>query len=174
MKVEAANWSEDENPIIQAVISISQKFLDLSTYHNQLKTSYKDVFAKKAFIQAAQGIMIDTTQFVKAIQPVITACTDKRLRLQIQSSAARLTTLSQQLKIVAAVKASSLGDNDAAVQLISCAQNLVGSIKMALRDCVSCSIRARKESNAEIVGIKFRKVVFARNLLPAGFQARIK
>jgi vinculin len=148
------------------------KFLELSHYHNELSHSYRNAPAKKSFIQTAQAIMIDTNKFIKAIQPIIDECTDKRLKAQIQSTLNRILTLAQQLKIIAAVKASAPNDSDKGVQLITSSQNLVASIKKALRDCVSCSIRARKGSNVAESGITFRKIVYARQLVAAGLVTK--
>ncbi|KAI8928410.1 Vinculin family-domain-containing protein [Entophlyctis helioformis] len=165
LKVEASVWSTDDNAIIAAVKSMSQRMLDLSTHHGTLSRSLRsDPSAKRSFIQSAQGIMIDADGLLKAAKPLVDACTDKRLRMQLQGTLNYIQTLAQQLKIVAAVKASSPLDLDTGVQLVSCAQNLMKTVKLALRDCVSCSLRVRKGSEGAAVSggvVKFRKVVYA-------------
>ncbi len=161
LKVEASFWSSKDNEIVEGVLKISNKFIDLSRHQKTLSASYgKNAESKKAFIQNAQSIMLDSASFVKAVQPLIDDCTDKRLVAHLVATLGRITTLSQQLKILAAVKASSPLDTDKAVQLITASQNLVNSFKQALRECVSCSVRAKKGSRFNLRGINFRKVVY--------------
>ncbi|KAL2918922.1 hypothetical protein HK105_201756 [Polyrhizophydium stewartii] len=165
LKVEASVWATENNAVIEAVTSMSQRMLDLSEFHARLAHSRSDPAAKRSFIQAAQAIMVDANTLLKAAQPLVEACTDRRLRMQLQGTLTYITTLAQQLKIVAAVKASSPLDADKDVQLVSCAQNLMKTVKMGLRDCVACSLRVRKGSEAAAVAgiVKFRKVVYARD-----------
>lgn len=123
------------------------------------------------FIQAAQGIMCDTERLRTLIEPFIEDCTDKRLVAQLRTTALRMTTISQQLKIIAAVKASSSNDGDKDVQLVTTCQNLMSTIKQALRDSVVCSLRGRDGSLVHLNAVNFRKVVFARQLVAAGIKA---
>ncbi|KAI8913670.1 Vinculin/alpha-catenin, partial [Gorgonomyces haynaldii] len=153
LKVEASVWS-DENEIVKLVKQISVKFLELSEHHHKLSLSRHDPQSKKAFIQTAQAIMVDVGSFVKQVQPLVDDCTDKRLQQTIKATLARISTLSQQLKIIAAVKASAPMDKDKGQQLVTSAQNLVSSIKTALRECISCTIRTRTQS------VQFKRVVY--------------
>ncbi len=104
--------------------------------------------------------MTETSRLVKAIDPLIKSCADKRLVNQIQQTADKITTLAQTLKVIAAVKASSPRDTDKGHQLINNAQNLVHSVKMVLRDAISCSLRLRKDAPVDLV--HFRKKVYAK------------
>lgn len=166
LKVEASNWSSDENPIIECMLQISKKLLELSHYHKEISLSFRTemVAPKKAYIQTAQGIVFEVNSFIKAMQPIIEDCTDKRLKLQIQSTLSRIVTMAQQMKIIAAVKASCPGDSDAGVQIVTACKNLVASIKMAFRDAIACSIRAGKGSRLALNAIQFKKVIYARQL----------
>lgn len=140
------------------VTNIGQKFLDLSACHKLLSSFNPKPADKKAFIQTAQDIMSETAQLIKAVEPLIRCCADKRLVLQIQQTTARISTLAQTLKVIAAVKASSPRDSDKAVQLITNGQNLVQSVKAVLRDAISCSIRLKKGTEPDVV--HFKKQVY--------------
>ncbi|KAH6566888.1 hypothetical protein BASA50_002594 [Batrachochytrium salamandrivorans] len=162
LKVEASIWATESNPIIEAVDCMSQRMLDLSRYHQMLTHSAHDTGSKRLFIQAAQAIMTDANTLLKVTQNLADACTDRRLRTQLKNTLTHITTLAQQLKIVAAVKASSPSDADKDVQLISCAQNLMKSVKRGLRECVSCSLRVKKSAEGTVNDsiITFRRVIY--------------
>ncbi|KAJ3260967.1 hypothetical protein HK103_006922 [Boothiomyces macroporosus] len=157
--VEASHWAQQENDIVLIVNKIAQKFLDLSEYHNKL-SHHNDPQAKRSFIQTAQDIMRETDKLEETVKVLIMWCADKRLCTQIQNTLARLVTLAQTLKVIAAVKASSPKDTDKAVQLVSCGQNVVQSVKMVLRDAISCSLRLKKDCPSDLV--RFRKVIYAK------------
>ncbi|KAJ3322065.1 hypothetical protein HDV06_003666 [Boothiomyces sp. JEL0866] len=157
--VEASHWAQQENDIVLIVNKIAQKFLDLSEYHNKL-SHHNDPQAKRSFIQTAQDIMRETDKLEETVKVLIMWCADKRLCSQIQNTLARLVTLAQTLKVIAAVKASSPKDTDKAVQLVSCGQNVVQSVKMVLRDAISCSLRLKKDCPSDLV--RFRKVIYAK------------
>ncbi|KAI8896423.1 Vinculin family-domain-containing protein [Globomyces pollinis-pini] len=159
LKVEASHWASEQNPIVISVNKIGQKFLELSEFHQKLSTA-TDPMAKRSFIQTAQDIMAETNLLIQAVQPLIDACADKRLCLQIKQTASKLSTLAQTLKVIAAVKASSPKDTDKAIQLVSNGQNLVQSVKMILRDSISCSLRLKKGTNSDLV--RFRKAIYAK------------
>ncbi|KAJ3285688.1 hypothetical protein HK104_009373 [Borealophlyctis nickersoniae] len=158
LKVEASNWTAEQNPVVAAATTISQQLLDLSTFHNQLKNSPTPA-AKKAFIAAAQAITQESTTIATSARILVDACTDRRLKAQLQTTLERITSLGQQLKIVAAVKASAPMDRDRDAQLVSCATNLMMAVKACLRDCESASLRVRTGFVSEI---RFRKQVFRR------------
>ena len=107
--------------------------------------------------------MSETVKLVKAVEPFIKACADKRLAMQINQTVTRTSTFAQTLKIVAAVKASSPRDNDKGVQLISNAQNLMHSVKNILRDTISCSLRLKKDAPSDL--IHFKKVIYAKGYI---------
>ena len=135
-------------------------FLDLSNYHKALSTNVNPQ-SKKDFIKTAQDIMAETAKLIKAVNPLIISCADKRLVLQIQQTTARISTLGQTLKVIAAVKASSPRDTDKQSQLITNGQNLVGSVKMVLRDAISCTLRLRGDAPADL--IHFKKQIYRGN-----------
>ncbi|KAK5670752.1 hypothetical protein QVD99_002523 [Batrachochytrium dendrobatidis] len=165
LMVEASIWATENNPIIETVACMSQRMLDLSQHHQKLIYSGQNAGAKRLFIQSAQAILVDANTLLKVAQPLAESCTDRRLRIQLNGTLTHMTTLAQQLKIVAAVKASSPLDSDRDVQLISCAQNLMKSVKTGLRECVSCSLRVKKGAEGSVSGgiIKFRRVIYAEN-----------
>ncbi|TPX64187.1 hypothetical protein SpCBS45565_g06033 [Spizellomyces sp. 'palustris'] len=158
LKVEASNWTSDQNPIVHAVTIMSQNLLDLSTLHTQLRTSAQPA-TKKAFISSAQQITSQAMTVSQSARPIIEACTDRRLRAQLLACSDKIQTLGQQLKIVAAVKASAPMDRDRDAQLVACAANLMGAVKGCLRDCESASLRIAP-SVLERIGVRFRRQVY--------------
>ena len=160
LKVEASHWDNEENEIVARVNKIAQKFLDLSLHHKELAERKVNPQAKKEFIQTAQDIVAETNALVKAVQPLLNGCADKRLTKQMQESTERMLTLAQTLKIIVAVKASSPGDKDKGVQLVMNAQNLVQSVKGALRNAISCSLKLKPDADQKLG--RFRKVIYAK------------
>ena len=153
MKVEASHWSTDSNPIVTSVTNIGQMFLDLSAYHKEL-SQHVNPHSKKNFIETAKSITAETARLIKAVEPLSKACADKRLVQQISQTTDRVSTLAQTLKVIAAVKASSPRDTDKQSQLITNGQNLVASVKMVLRDAISCTLRLKGEAPADLVHFK--------------------
>jgi hypothetical protein len=145
------------------------QFIDLSHYHKEMSAN-NDPQHKKVFIQTAQSVMKETSLYVKSIQPLIDECTDQRLKAQLLITVNRIATLGQQLKIIAAVKASNPRDKDKGSQLITATQNLVTSIKNGLRESIACSIRSLKGSCGKKSAIHFKKVVYSRQLHAAGVK----
>ena len=163
--VEASFWANENNPIVTSVLKLSQELVQLSAYHNSLQTDTSDALAKKSFVQTPQQILASAEGFVKAAQPLLTACTDKRLCDQLQVGLMHINSLSRQLKIVVAVKASSPFDRDSDVQMLTCVRNLSKSLKMALRDAVSCSLRVKKGSGYGLSSaLIFKKAVYIKAL----------
>ena len=160
LRVEASHWANEENEIVARVNKIAQKFLDLSLHHKELAERKVNPQAKKEFIQTAQDIVAETIALVKAVQPLMLGCADKRLTKQIQESTEKMITLAQTLKIIVAVKASSPGDKDKGVQLVMNAQNLVQAVKGALRNAISCSLKLKPDADQKLV--RFRKVIYAK------------
>lgn len=137
---------------------MSQNILDLSTFHGQLRIS-ADPATKKAFISAAQQITAQATGVAKSAHPLVKECTDKRLKAQLLGALDKIQTLGQQLKIVAAVKASAPTDRDQDAQLVACATNLMNAVKGCLRDCESASLRI-SPSVLERIGVRFRRQIY--------------
>ncbi|KAI9094399.1 Vinculin/alpha-catenin [Phlyctochytrium arcticum] len=160
LKVEASNWSHESNSIVAAVASMSNHLLDLSAMHTELRSpSAPKAASKKAFIASAQAITSEANQVARASSPLIAACTDRRLRSQLVSRTDRIQTLGQQLKIVAAVKASAPQDRDRDAQMVACATNLMGAVKECLRDCESAALRISADKLKEM-GVEFRRKVY--------------
>ncbi|KAJ3410244.1 kinesin-like protein Klp8 [Chytridiales sp. JEL 0842] len=128
LKVEASHWTSDGNPIIEAANLISEYLSELSNHHNLLKTNPLPE-TKKSFIKSAQNISLEASRLVSYATPLMERCTDKRLKTQLKGSLDRLTTLGQQLKILAAVKTSAPGDTDQDALLVACARNLMQESK---------------------------------------------
>ncbi|KAI8804389.1 Vinculin/alpha-catenin [Cladochytrium replicatum] len=159
IRVEASTWASEENSIVSFAQQVSDCLEILSQHHAALRQSPKNPIAKSAFIKAATDIANRAISLAREAEPLSKVCTDKRLRASLIGSTDRITTLVQQLKIVAAVKASSPADADRDVQLIACAQNITSSVKMCLRSCEAASLRI---SPSTAPSVKFRKVVYRR------------
>lgn len=156
LKVEAANWTAQDNKIISSANSISDDFLLLHEAYVALSSDGSST-NKKRFIEVAKQISVSSQSFVNSIKPLSEVCTDRRLKNQLEQATERLTTLQQQMKILAAVKASSPSDRDKDAQLVACATNLINTTKTLLRDAESASLRV--PANSEY-SFKFRKQLF--------------
>ena len=109
--VASSHFSAAQNPIITAITHMSSSLSSLSTHHNELRLSSHPQ-TKKAFIAAAGQIGVEAANVAKAAGVVVGVCPDKRLRATLLGTLDRVQTLGQQLRIVAAVKASAPGDRD--------------------------------------------------------------
>jgi hypothetical protein len=152
LRVEASKW-DNKNPIIEQVEKIGGCFERLSRFHNELKLRPTPE-AKKGFITAARDIVSHTNELVKPAKTVSDGCTDIRLQRNLVGTLDRLSTLAQQLKIVAAVKAAAPKDTDQDAQLIMCAQNLQVSIKGSVKECDSISL---KQKSVALSPLKFQR-----------------
>jgi len=129
---------------------------ELSVIHSNLTTN---PIAKKEMIQKALEITQVTNSILKDCKELAELCTDKRLKMQLLNTVDRLNTLSQQLRVVTAVKASNPRDLDTYNQLFSCASNLTETMKRLLRDSEAASVRCnfKTSGNAALAIIKFKK-----------------
>jgi hypothetical protein len=116
--------------------------------------------AKKSFVQSSQEILLEVGNLIKFVDVLRKSCADKRLVTQIENTTKNIVTLAQTLKVIAAVKASNPRDIDKSSQLVSVAKNLTNSVKVVLRDCISCSLRLKNDSPVD--STKFRKVVYSK------------
>ncbi|KAI8911368.1 Vinculin/alpha-catenin [Powellomyces hirtus] len=157
LKVVASNWSARENPIVQAVSNMSQNLHDLGSSHFDLRSSSTPGI-KKVFISAAQRITSESVNVCKSANLLVDVCKDKRLKAQLSTTVNRIETLGQQLKIVAAVKASAPTDRDQDAILVQCANNLMGAVKACVSDCESASLRVTPEV-LDHIGVKFRRQI---------------
>jgi len=156
LKLEAAQWSGSKNDIIAKVNIVAQKMEELSLIHSNLTTN---PIAKKEMIQKALEITQVTNSILKDCRELAELCTDKRLKMQLLNTVDRLNTLSQQLRVVTAVKASNPRDLDTDNQLFSCASNLTETMKRLLRDSEAASVRCnfKTSGTAALAIIKFKK-----------------
>ncbi|KAJ3332633.1 hypothetical protein HDU76_013588 [Blyttiomyces sp. JEL0837] len=150
LKVEASHWSTKSNPIITAATKMSDHLTSLSLHHLQLRKDPTPE-SKKSFIQAAKEIHDESIQLTTSARPLSEKCSDRRLRVQLSGTLDRVVTLSQQLKIVAAVKASAPNDTDRDSQLIACAQNLMMAAKSCIRESEASSLRVGSSSSGSSV-----------------------
>ncbi|KAJ3028231.1 UNVERIFIED_CONTAM: hypothetical protein HDU68_002159 [Siphonaria sp. JEL0065] len=141
IKIEAANWSAKENPIIESSSKISDHLKSLAKFHKQLTKEYSNAEAKKGFITAAKNIYTESLKIVIAARPIADRCLDPQLQKQLNGSLQWIENLSQQLKIVAAVKTSAPADTDKDQQLIACARNIMTAVKNCIRDSEGGSLR---------------------------------
>jgi len=156
LKLEAAQWSGSKNDIIAKVNIVAQKMEELSLIHSNLASN---PIAKKEMIQKALEITQVTSSILKDCRELAELCTDKRLKMQLLNTVDRLNTLSQQLRVVTAVKASNPRDLDTDNQLFSCATNLTETMKRLLRDSEAASVRCnfKTSGTAALAIIKFKK-----------------
>ncbi|ORX60207.1 Vinculin/alpha-catenin [Piromyces finnis] len=156
LKLEAAQWYGSKNDIITKVNIVAQKMEELSLIHSKLTTN---PIAKKEMIQKALEITQVTNSLLKDCKELAELCTDKRLKMQLLNTVERLNTLSQQLRVVTAVKASNPRDLDTDNQLFSCATNLTETMKRLLRDSEAASVRCNFKTTglAALSIIKFKK-----------------
>ncbi|KAI8818931.1 Vinculin/alpha-catenin [Fimicolochytrium jonesii] len=155
--VASSHFSAAQNPIITAITHMSASLSSLSTHHTNLRLS-PHPSTKKEFIAAAGQIGVEAANVAKAAGVVVGVCPDKRLRATLLGTLDRVQTLGQQLRIVAAVKASAPGDRDQDRLLIACSNNLMNAVKLSLQDCESASLRVPPHV-LEQIGVRFRRQV---------------
>ncbi|KAI9206152.1 Vinculin family-domain-containing protein [Polychytrium aggregatum] len=155
LKVLSSTWTSEENPVIDYSNQLSNLMHNLSQHHHEL-TRRGGAQAKKEFIETGRAILAAANELCRHAVGLAGHCTDRRLRNQLQSTTDRIQSLSSQLKIVTAVKASAPGDADRDDQLIGCATNLMASVLACLRECESASLRSQG------AGMKFRKIYYRR------------
>ncbi|KAI9348096.1 Vinculin/alpha-catenin [Obelidium mucronatum] len=173
IRVEAANWSPKENPIIESSSKISDHLSSLAKFHKLLAKEYGNAEAKKGFITAAKNIYTESLKISTAAKPIADRCLDAHLQKQLNGSLLWIENLSQQLKIVAAVKTSAPADTDKDQQLIACARNIMSAVKNCIRDSEACSMRmasdvqqpkdfGKKDVVPVVPAVKFRRNVYRR------------
>ena len=143
MKVQVSEWSAKQNPVIQEFTELSEHMLRFSSARDALATDLTDE-NKGIFMGTAQDICNEAKRIAKVTQPLIDGCTDARLKAQLSKQLEHLNSLTQQFKILSAVKASSSKDADREAQLIVCAKNITRCGKSIISDCHSASMRQRE------------------------------
>ena len=79
------------------------------TSHDSNRGEGGEVGSKKELIQTAKLIAKESEEVVKMARKVADACTDKRMKRAVLQVVDKLPTISTQLKIIAAVKATRQG-----------------------------------------------------------------
>lgn len=178
LRVGTSHWSKKDNTLLQIVDTLVWRLCELGDFHQDLHNLAEAVSrrvsavhtletnsainydldeakraaaTKRGFITGATNLLQVAAQFANEIEPIVHHCTDSRLKLQLNHILEKLLTLVQQLKILAAVKAASPNDNDSEVQIVTCARNIVNSIKVALQFAESATLRI---SNEELALVK--------------------
>lgn len=156
LKLEATNWLQGRNDILTKVNVIGQKMEELSTIHSRIRSN---PIAKKEMIQKSLEITSATNSLLQQCKELGELCTDKLLKNQLFTTIDRIKTLSQQLRVVTAVKASNPNDLDSDNQLFSCASNLAETIKVLLRNSEAASVRCTFKTGGTVglAVIKFKK-----------------
>ncbi|RKP01546.1 hypothetical protein CXG81DRAFT_11819 [Caulochytrium protostelioides] len=157
LKVAVSQWRPESNPVTTSASAMASMLLALAAAHQQLFAEATPA-NKKQFVERAQAIVGESAVMVAAARPLATECTDLRLRKQLTTTLDRTETLCQQLKIVAAVKASDPNDRDRDQQLVACAKNLLLAFKTCLRDSEAASLRITDPRAAR--QFQFRKVLY--------------
>jgi hypothetical protein len=146
--VEVVQWSatQADNPILDPMDMICKMLMDISSYHSELEKADKSNQSqlKSQLIAGAQAIVVESKRIRIVAEAIAVECTDKMLSKQLESTLIKVDTLAHQLKIVAAVKAASPNDRDKGQQLIQCAQNLVKTLKVTLKNASSASLKVRR------------------------------
>ena len=157
--VESSKFSSS-NPIIMILNHISANMTDMSKFHKKLLYECTPE-NKHGFIKAAMDILAEVNKLIAPAKLLADPCTDARIKKQLLASIDTILLTAQQLKIVAAVKASSPSDKDKDSQLVSSAHNLMSAIKNYLRMCESASAHQKTKQSRENLRSK-RKTMFKR------------
>jgi hypothetical protein len=141
------------NPVIENAHKISDYLAELSESYNRLNME-QTAESKRAFLQLIQKIQKEAGNIVKSCKTILDTCYEPKIKIQMSKGLERIETLSQQLKIIAAVKTAAPLDKDKDQQLITCAKNIVKSLKQSIQDSQLASLLPKKDANLEIVTFK--------------------
>jgi hypothetical protein len=159
LKVTVSQWSS--NPIIDIANAISQKMAQISVLYKENTPE-----SRKQLIQLSKDIQQDVKMIATEAQRVVEACQDRVLKTQVLQGIEKMTMISQQLKIVCAVKAAEPLDLDSEKQLILCSTNLMQAVRKTLLAVEVASIRAfRVSAKAALAVVKFRKTLYRTTVL---------
>ncbi|KAI9168609.1 hypothetical protein H9P43_007982 [Blastocladiella emersonii ATCC 22665] len=157
--VETSRWSRSGNDLVHTAAEMSSHLATIADYYRQFSPQ-----AKLSLVSSTRDVvkLADTLQ--RLVQALANACTDRRLRLDLLAAANRVPTLSQQLKILASVRASAGAnvEGDSERQIVTCAQNLLVAVKDVLGKSEAASIRvnARTVGNVGLAVVKFKRNLF--------------
>ena len=149
---ETTKWETKGNDIIGAAKQMALLMAKMSRL-------VRDEGGKKSdMIACAKEIAKGSNAITVMSMAIAEKCTDKRIRNDMKRTLDKIPTISTQLRILSTVKAASLGDKedmtkeeeDAAEQatdmLVLNAQNLMMSVKEAVRYAEAASIRIRTDT----------------------------
>ncbi|KAI9216473.1 Vinculin family-domain-containing protein [Blastocladiella britannica] len=157
--VETSRWSGEGNGLVSCAAEISNKLRILSDHYRAHSPQ-----AQLSLLQSTKEVVAIGNDLQKHVGMLAAACSDKRLRADLLAVAGRLPTLTQQLKILASVRASAgPRDADSERQLVTCANNLMLAVKELLGKSEAASIRvsqAKVAGNVGLAVIKFRRNLY--------------
>nr|A0A3B6UES5.1 RecName: Full=Vinculin [Oscarella pearsei]AYN71345.1 vinculin [Oscarella pearsei]6BFI_A Chain A, VIN1 [Oscarella pearsei]6BFI_B Chain B, VIN1 [Oscarella pearsei] len=155
---EADQWDEKGNDLISLVKQMARKMAMMSKY---TRGESGEVRSKADLIRMAKEIALNAQELLKLARQIANACMDKRAKTNLLQLLDRIPTISTQLKILATVKATSMGggdaraDADATDMLVGNAENLMRTVKDVIRASEAACIRLRPDS--PIASILWRK-----------------
>ncbi|KAL5267420.1 hypothetical protein ACHWQZ_G004455 [Mnemiopsis leidyi] len=164
LRQETAKYVEEDNDMITAARKIAQKFQQMAKYTKGRRellelgaTEEKSEFSSMTdMINTCKEIIALTKNIQKHASMISKNCPDKRLVMSLANSMEPIGMLSQQLNIIASVKASATGkyNEEAEVEademLTINAQNLMKSVRDTVRASEACSVRMMSNPNANL------------------------
>ncbi|KAL5479938.1 hypothetical protein EMCRGX_G023541 [Ephydatia muelleri] len=148
---DAKQW--EDNEMVTTARRMAKLFMQMSKF---ARGEEGEVHSKKDFINTARMIAKESEDVVKMARKVADACTDKRMKRAILQLVDKLPTISTQLKIIAAVKATRQGGDDAAADreatemLTDNAQNLMQAVSEVLFATEAATIRVPPDQRATL------------------------
>jgi len=168
LRQETAKYSEEDNDMITAARKIAQKFQQMAKYTKGRRellelgaTEEKSEFSSMTdMIKTCKEIIALTKNIQKHAAMISKNCPDKRLVMSLSNSMEPMGMLSQQLNIIASVKASACGKYDESAEveademLTINAQNLMKSVRDTVRASEACSVKMLSNSDSNL---KFKR-----------------
>ncbi|XP_063685744.1 vinculin-like isoform X7 [Bolinopsis microptera] len=177
LRQETAKYIEEDNDMIAAARKIAQKFQQMAKYTKGRREMLelgategdsdssgreKSEFSSMTdMIKTCKEIIALTKNIQKHAAMISKNCPDKRLVMSLANSMEPIGMLSQQLNIIASVKASASGKYNEAAEveademLTINAQNLMKSVRDTVRASESCSVKML--SNPAANNLQFRR-----------------
>ncbi|RKP17875.1 Vinculin/alpha-catenin, partial [Rozella allomycis CSF55] len=159
--VAASNWSEENNPLIRTTN-------DLGKHIENLSETYRDSTFKANLIETTKKIVLLTQSIIDYALYIAEHCSDPKLQKHLVEIVERLPTIGVQLKIVCAVKASRPNDLDTETQIITCAKNIMRTVKDTISACESAYLRYTSEpvaSHPKLMTLKNKRITKDQNLI---------
>ena len=114
LHVNINQWCATDNDILAAAKKISQLMAKLSEFVGSEKNG-----TKKDLIATAKQLADESQEITRIAKILAADCTDKRIRTNLLQVSERIPTIGTQLKILATVKATMLGN---------CPQGLINNL----------------------------------------------